>query len=48
MRFSGANTRQGRDKERIQAVIVIGNAIEKDASLIREMSAAIHSVPVKI
>ena len=28
-------------------VIVIGNAIEKDPSLIREMSAAIHSVPVK-
>ncbi len=28
-------------------VIVIGNAIEKDASLIREMAAAIHSVPVK-
>jgi len=27
-------------------VIVIGNAIEKDASLIREMAAAIHSVPV--
>jgi putative glycerol-1-phosphate prenyltransferase len=27
-------------------VIVIGNAIEKDISLIREMSAAIHSVPV--
>ncbi|OQP64913.1 geranylgeranylglyceryl/heptaprenylglyceryl phosphate synthase [Niastella vici] len=26
-------------------MIVIGNAIEKDASLIREMSAAIHSVP---
>ncbi len=26
-------------------VIVIGNAIEKDASLIKEMSAAIHSVP---
>ena len=26
-------------------VIVIGNAIEKDASLIREMSAAIHSSP---
>jgi phosphoglycerol geranylgeranyltransferase len=25
-------------------IIVIGNAIEKDASLIREMSAAIHSV----
>jgi putative glycerol-1-phosphate prenyltransferase len=29
-------------------VIVVGNAIEKDASLIREMSDAIHSVPVKI
>src|SRR5688572_1997975 len=29
-------------------VIVIGNAIEKDASLIREMSAAIHSVPNKV
>lgn len=29
-------------------VIVIGNAIEKDASLIREMSAAIHSVPSRI
>lgn len=28
-------------------VIVIGNAIEKDASLIKEMSAAIHSVPTK-
>lgn len=28
-------------------VIVIGNAIEKDSSLIKEMSAAIHSVPVK-
>ncbi|RTL58683.1 MAG: geranylgeranylglyceryl/heptaprenylglyceryl phosphate synthase [Sphingobacteriales bacterium] len=27
-------------------VIVIGNAIEKDASLIREMALAIHSVPV--
>ncbi|WEK37361.1 MAG: geranylgeranylglyceryl/heptaprenylglyceryl phosphate synthase [Candidatus Pseudobacter hemicellulosilyticus] len=27
-------------------LIVIGNAIEKDPSLIREMSAAIHSVPV--
>jgi putative glycerol-1-phosphate prenyltransferase len=27
-------------------VIVIGNAIEKDASLIQEMAAAIHSVPV--
>src|SRR5688572_8841748 len=29
-------------------VIVIGNAIEKDASLIKEMSAAIHSVPTKV
>ena len=29
-------------------VIVIGNAIEKDFSLIEEMSAAIHSVAVKI
>jgi phosphoglycerol geranylgeranyltransferase len=29
-------------------VIVIGNAIEKDASLIKEMAAAIHSVPVKM
>ena len=28
-------------------VIVIGNAIEKDASLIKEMAAAIQSVPVK-
>jgi len=27
-------------------VIVVGNAIEKDISLIKEMSAAIHSVPV--
>jgi putative glycerol-1-phosphate prenyltransferase len=27
-------------------LIVVGNAIEKDASLIHEMSAAIHSVPV--
>jgi putative glycerol-1-phosphate prenyltransferase len=27
-------------------VIVIGNAIEKDASLIREMALAIHSMPV--
>lgn len=26
-------------------IIVVGNAIEKDASLIKEMSAAIHSVP---
>ncbi|OQP47082.1 geranylgeranylglyceryl/heptaprenylglyceryl phosphate synthase [Niastella yeongjuensis] len=29
-------------------MIVIGNAIEKDASLIKEMSAAIHSVPTRI
>ncbi|MBI1342886.1 MAG: geranylgeranylglyceryl/heptaprenylglyceryl phosphate synthase [Terrimonas sp.] len=29
-------------------VIVVGNAIEKDASLIREMAAAVHSVAVKI
>ncbi|MCY7291772.1 MAG: geranylgeranylglyceryl/heptaprenylglyceryl phosphate synthase [Ferruginibacter sp.] len=29
-------------------VIVVGNAIEKDASLIKEIAAAIHSVPVKI
>ncbi|MBX9783523.1 MAG: geranylgeranylglyceryl/heptaprenylglyceryl phosphate synthase [Chitinophagaceae bacterium] len=29
-------------------VIVIGNAIEKDASLIKEMAAAIHSVMVKV
>lgn len=29
-------------------VIVVGNAIEKDASLIKEMAAAIHSVPVRI
>jgi phosphoglycerol geranylgeranyltransferase len=29
-------------------VIVVGNAIEKDSSLIKEMSAAIHSIPVKI
>jgi phosphoglycerol geranylgeranyltransferase len=28
-------------------VIVVGNAIEKDASPIREMSDAIHSIPVK-
>ena len=28
-------------------VIVVGNAIEKDASLIKEMSNAVHSVPVK-
>lgn len=29
-------------------VIVIGNAIEKDPNLIKEMAAAIHSVPVKV
>ena len=29
-------------------LIVVGNAIEKNASLIKEMSAAVHSVPVKI
>jgi putative glycerol-1-phosphate prenyltransferase len=29
-------------------VIVVGNAIEKDPSLILEMATAIHSVPVKI
>ena len=29
-------------------VIVAGNAIEKDTSLIKEMAAAIHSAPVKV
>jgi putative glycerol-1-phosphate prenyltransferase len=29
-------------------VIVVGNAIEKDAGLIKEIAAAIHSVPVKV
>jgi putative glycerol-1-phosphate prenyltransferase len=29
-------------------LIVVGNAIEKDPSLIREMGEAIHSVPVKV
>ncbi len=29
-------------------IIVVGNAIEKDASLIKEMSDAIHSVPVTV
>lgn len=29
-------------------VIVVGNAIEKDPSLIKEMAAAVHSVPVKL
>ena len=28
-------------------IIVVGNAIEKDASLIKEIAAAVHSVPVK-
>lgn len=29
-------------------LIVVGNAIEKDTSLIKEIAAAIHSVPVKV
>ena len=29
-------------------VIVVGNAIEKDVSLIKEISAAVHSVPVSL
>lgn len=29
-------------------VIVVGNAIEKDASLIREMASAVHSVPLTV
>ncbi len=29
-------------------VIVVGNAIEKEPSLIKEMATAIHSVPVKV
>jgi phosphoglycerol geranylgeranyltransferase len=29
-------------------VIVVGNAIEKDANLIKEMAAAVHSVPVVV
>jgi phosphoglycerol geranylgeranyltransferase len=29
-------------------VIVVGNAIEKNPSLIKEMAAAVHSVPVKV
>lgn len=28
-------------------IIVVGNAIEKDTSLIKEIAAAVHSVPVK-
>src|SRR5690606_15839987 len=29
-------------------VIVVGNAIEKDLSLIKDISAAVHSVPVRL
>jgi putative glycerol-1-phosphate prenyltransferase len=29
-------------------VIVVGNAIEKDESLIMEMASAVHSVPQKM
>ena len=29
-------------------VIVVGNAIEKDPALIKEMAAAVHSVAVKV
>ena len=29
-------------------VIVVGNAIEKDPDLIKEMAAAVHSVAVKV
>jgi putative glycerol-1-phosphate prenyltransferase len=29
-------------------LIIVGNAIEKDASLIKEMAAAVHSVPVRV
>lgn len=36
------NSKAGAD------VIVVGNAIEKDASLIKEMADAVHSVPVRI
>lgn len=36
------NCRAGAD------VIVVGNAIEKDPSLIKEMAAAVHSVQVKV
>lgn len=36
------NCRSGAD------IIVVGNAIEKDASIIREISAAVHSVPVSV
>ncbi|MEO6706162.1 MAG: geranylgeranylglyceryl/heptaprenylglyceryl phosphate synthase [Ginsengibacter sp.] len=36
------NSKAGAD------IIVVGNAIEKDESLIMEMSSAVHSVPVKV
>jgi geranylgeranylglyceryl phosphate synthase family protein len=36
------NCRAGAD------VIVVGNAIEKDASLIKEMAIAVHSVAVSV
>lgn len=36
------NCRAGAD------IVVVGNAIEKNASMIKEISAAIHSVPVSI
>jgi putative glycerol-1-phosphate prenyltransferase len=29
-------------------LIVVGNAIEKDSSLVKEMAAAVHSVPIKV
>jgi len=29
-------------------LIVVGNAIEKDASLIKEMADAVHATPVKV
>jgi putative glycerol-1-phosphate prenyltransferase len=29
-------------------LIIVGNAIEKDATLIKEMSAAVHSMPVSV
>jgi putative glycerol-1-phosphate prenyltransferase len=29
-------------------IIVVGNAIEKDTSLIMEMASAVHSVPLKV
>ena len=42
---------QSSDKRPYQAgadLIVVGNAIEKDATLIKEISQAIHAVPVKV